>query len=67
METNTSAYPLRLTGELSIVRAVLLPATMKLLGDWNWYLPSWLQWLPRLEHERPAEPRLKPQPEILAA
>jgi hypothetical protein len=40
---------------------------MKLLGDWNWYLPSWLQWLPRLEHERPAEPPLEPQPEILAA
>ena len=33
------------------VRAVLLPATMKLLGDWNWYLPSWLEWLPRLGHE----------------
>jgi hypothetical protein len=53
--------------DATIVRAVLLPATMKLLGDWNWYLPSWLQWLPRLEHERPAEPRLEPQPEILAA
>ena len=24
---------------------------MKLLGDWNWYLPRWLEWLPRLEHE----------------
>jgi uncharacterized membrane protein YdfJ with MMPL/SSD domain len=35
--------------DATIVRAVLLPATMKLLGDWNWYLPSWLQWLPRLE------------------
>ena len=34
--------------------AVLLPATMKLLGDWNWYLPAWLDWLPRGE-ERPAE------------
>ena len=32
--------------DATIVRAVLLPATMKLLGDWNWYLPSWLQWLP---------------------
>jgi len=31
------------------VRAVLLPASMKLLGDWNWYLPKWLEWLPRLE------------------
>jgi uncharacterized membrane protein YdfJ with MMPL/SSD domain len=37
--------------DATIVRAVLLPATMKLLGDWNWYLPKWLDWLPRLEHE----------------
>jgi RND superfamily putative drug exporter len=36
--------------DATIVRAVLLPATMKLLGDWNWYLPKWLEWLPRLEH-----------------
>ena len=35
--------------DATIVRAVLLPAAMKLLGDWNWYLPSWLGWLPRLE------------------
>jgi len=35
--------------DATIVRAVLLPASMKLLGVWNWYLPSWLQWLPRLE------------------
>jgi uncharacterized membrane protein YdfJ with MMPL/SSD domain len=40
--------------DATIVRAVLLPATMKLLGDRNWYLPRWLEWLPRLEHERPA-------------
>jgi putative drug exporter of the RND superfamily len=32
--------------DATIVRAVLLPATMKLLGDWNWYLPRWLEWLP---------------------
>jgi uncharacterized membrane protein YdfJ with MMPL/SSD domain len=38
--------------DATIVRGVLLPATMKLLGRWNWYLPSWLRWLPRLEHER---------------
>jgi RND superfamily putative drug exporter len=37
--------------DATIVRAVLLPATMKLLGDRNWYLPSWLEWLPRLDHE----------------
>jgi RND superfamily putative drug exporter len=36
--------------DATIVRAVLLPAAMKLLGDWNWYLPSWLSWLPRLDH-----------------
>jgi len=41
--------------DATIVRAVLLPATMKLLGDWNWYLPSWLEWLPRLEHEKAPE------------
>jgi uncharacterized membrane protein YdfJ with MMPL/SSD domain len=44
--------------DATIVRAVLLPATMKLLGDWNWYLPKWLQWLPRLEHE--AAPQAAP-------
>ncbi len=37
--------------DATIVRAVLLPASMRLLGDWNWYLPRWLEWLPRLEHE----------------
>ena len=34
-----------------IVRGVLLPAVMKLLGEWNWYLPRWLEWLPRFEAE----------------
>jgi uncharacterized membrane protein YdfJ with MMPL/SSD domain len=42
--------------DATIVRAVLLPATMTLLGRWNWYLPSWLGWLPRLSHERAAAP-----------
>jgi RND superfamily putative drug exporter len=41
--------------DATIVRAVLLPASMKLLGKWNWYLPAWLGWLPRLEHERAPE------------
>jgi uncharacterized membrane protein YdfJ with MMPL/SSD domain len=40
--------------DATIVRGVLLPATMKLLGERNWYLPRWLEWLPRLEHEEPA-------------
>ena len=34
--------------DATIIRSVLLPATMKLLGDWNWYLPSWLEWLPKV-------------------
>jgi RND superfamily putative drug exporter len=40
--------------DATLVRAVLLPATMKLLGERNWYLPNWLGWLPRLEHDRAA-------------
>ncbi len=39
--------------DATIVRAVLLPATMKLLGDWNWYLPRWLEWLPQSERPTP--------------
>ncbi|HZO61439.1 MAG TPA: MMPL family transporter [Gaiellaceae bacterium] len=35
--------------DATLIRGVLLPAAMKLLGDWNWYLPGWLQWLPHLE------------------
>jgi uncharacterized membrane protein YdfJ with MMPL/SSD domain len=34
--------------DATLVRGVLLPATMKLLGDWNWYLPKRLQWLPHI-------------------
>jgi uncharacterized membrane protein YdfJ with MMPL/SSD domain len=41
--------------DATIIRAVLLPASMKLLGDWNWYLPTWLEWLPRLEAAEPRE------------
>jgi hypothetical protein len=29
---------------------------MRLLGDWNWYLPRWLEWLPKLEHEPESQP-----------
>jgi RND superfamily putative drug exporter len=42
--------------DATIVRAVLLPATMKLLGDRNWYLPKWLEWLPQLSHGESHEP-----------
>jgi hypothetical protein len=37
--------------DATIIRGILLPATMKLLGKWSWYLPRWLRWLPELEHD----------------
>jgi len=37
--------------DATIIRSVLLPSAMHLLGRWNWYLPSWLEWLPRLQVE----------------
>ena len=48
--------------DATIVRAVLLPSAMKLLGDWNWYLPSWLEWLPQVSHETEAAPKAGPAP-----
>jgi RND superfamily putative drug exporter len=42
--------------DATIVRAVLLPASMKLLGDWNWYLPKWLEWLPQVTPEDSVDP-----------
>ena len=46
--------------DATIVRGILLPASMKVLGDWNWYLPRWLEWLPHMASEeeaaRPDEP-----------
>jgi uncharacterized membrane protein YdfJ with MMPL/SSD domain len=53
--------------DATIVRAILLPASMKLLGDWNWYLPRWLEWLPNLEHERSVDTTFEPAPQKLAA
>jgi len=47
--------------DATVIRAVLLPATMKLLGDWNWYLPKWLEWLPRVTPESGTD--LPPEPE----
>ena len=41
--------------DATVIRSVLLPAAMTLLGRWNWYLPRWLDWLPRLDVERPPE------------
>ncbi|HEX2468702.1 MAG TPA: MMPL family transporter [Solirubrobacterales bacterium] len=42
--------------DATIIRGVLLPAAMKLLGDWNWYLPRSLGWLPRFSRDSKAEP-----------
>jgi uncharacterized membrane protein YdfJ with MMPL/SSD domain len=55
--------------DATVVRAVLVPATMKLLGEWNWYLPGWLAWLPSLDsegrHERKQQPEAPPPRHIL--
>jgi uncharacterized membrane protein YdfJ with MMPL/SSD domain len=55
--------------DATLVRSVLVPAAMTLLGKWNWYLPSWLGWLPQVRIEgapapapTPAEPEREPQP-----
>lgn len=48
--------------DATIVRGVLLPSVMKLLGDWNWYLPKWLEWLPDVSHETESAPRSVPAP-----
>jgi RND superfamily putative drug exporter len=49
--------------DATIVRSVLLPASMQLLGDWNWWLPRFLRWLPRVTIEgegvEPAEPEVR--------
>ena len=49
--------------DATLVRAVLLPAAMKLLGERNWYLPRWLEWLPRLDEQKPpSAPEAEPTP-----
>jgi RND superfamily putative drug exporter len=50
--------------DATIVRGVLLPATMKLLGARNWYLPTWLEWLPHFDH---GELEIEDEPEREAA
>jgi RND superfamily putative drug exporter len=40
--------------DATVIRGVLLPATMKLLGEWNWYMPRWLEWVPSLTTEQRA-------------
>ncbi|TDD27283.1 MMPL family transporter [Actinomadura sp. KC06] len=49
--------------DATIVRVVLLPAVMTLLGRSNWYLPRWLEWLPRISHAEDADPDpIQPSP-----
>ena len=46
--------------DATVIRSVVVPATMTLLGRWNWYLPSWLSWLPDVHvegHEEELRPR----------
>jgi uncharacterized membrane protein YdfJ with MMPL/SSD domain len=47
--------------DATIIRSVLVPATMRLLGRWNWYLPRRLEWLPRLSFEAPRPVGQEPQ------
>ncbi|HSI81700.1 MAG TPA: hypothetical protein VK919_13715 [Solirubrobacterales bacterium] len=37
---------------------------MKVLGDWNWYLPAWLEWLPRIGSEAVVPPERPAEPEV---
>ncbi len=37
--------------DATVVRTIIVPATMELLGDWNWYLPRWLRWIPDISVE----------------
>jgi uncharacterized membrane protein YdfJ with MMPL/SSD domain len=46
--------------DATIIRSMVVPATMTLLGRWNWYLPSWLSWLPDV-HVEGHEEELKPR------
>jgi RND superfamily putative drug exporter len=48
--------------DATIVRSVLVPASMKLLGNRNWYLPSWLEWLPKVNIDGGATPGVVPEP-----
>jgi RND superfamily putative drug exporter len=62
--------------DATVVRSVLVPATMRVLGKWNWYLPGWLAWIPQIgigEREQPKGVKalrqrvLQPIPEVIPA
>jgi RND superfamily putative drug exporter len=46
--------------DATIVRSVLVPASMELLGSRNWYLPKWLEWMPKVSVEGHAAPVQEP-------
>ena len=46
--------------DATLVRLVLVPATMELLGDRNWWFPKWLEWLPRVHVEGASRDRAEP-------
>jgi RND superfamily putative drug exporter len=48
--------------DATVVRLVLVPALMELMGDWNWYLPRWLRWLPVVRVDAEFDPNRKPVP-----
>ena len=48
--------------DATVISGVLLPATMKMLGEWNWYLPRWLGWLPRVRRQ---STRVEPAAEVV--
>ena len=48
--------------DATVVRGVLLPASMKVLGDWNWYLPAWLEWMPHVHEPEFDQPSKPPEP-----
>ncbi len=48
--------------DATLIRTLLVPAAMKLLGGWNWYLPGWLEWLPHLSIEGAPSPDIAPAP-----
>jgi uncharacterized membrane protein YdfJ with MMPL/SSD domain len=56
--------------DATLVRSVLVPAAMRLLGKWNWYLPRWLDWLPQFRIEgaapTPAQYEIEPRAGVLA-
>jgi RND superfamily putative drug exporter len=48
--------------DATIIRMVLVPASMELLGDWNWYFPKWMEWLPKINIEGALQPAAAVEP-----